>query len=222
MRKHSICHIHTLDHPNVLLLLEYLVKYKDIFTGQKIATITKIPGEEDVYIQAKRILELLNYKVFLVSNNEFRESSHFVETSLPELLKTAQDEDVVHYCHSKGVTYHPETETGKAATRWAVELLEGTLNNEFPFEDKKYKTFGVLRLGKPGYLANKLGENYSYVGTMFWLRVDRLRKPFKVTSKFWLEALPGLISTIDESFSLPPVITSMENPYELATWLKKE
>lgn len=223
MLKHIICHIHTLDHPAVLKILETLVKHNNLFTGEKIATITKVNTEAQIHDLTKKILETLGFKVITVENDELRETAHFFNTSLPYLLSKSK-EGVVYYCHSKGVTYHPESEDGIATSTWTDVLIHNTLTlvDSIPFANKKYKTFGSCRVSKKGFLPDNIGEAYSYVGTFYWIKLEALiGKTFKPTSKFYLEALPGLVSTVSESFNQGPTFLSGESPYKLEAWKKK-
>lgn len=223
MLKHIICHIHTLNHPSVLKLVRVLVKYNSVFTGEKIATVTKITKEIEIYNRVCSILKKLGYTVFTVENDELRETKHFFSTSLPHLLSKTK-EGILYYCHSKGITYHPDSEDGKATSVWTDTLLKYTLENyeTIPFTNKKYKTFGSCRVAKKGFLPDDIGENYSYVGTFFWIRLESLlNKQFFPKSKFYLEGLPGLVSTLSESYNAGPVFLHGESPYKLEIWKKK-
>lgn len=223
MLKHIICHIHCLNHPAVLKIVKAIVEYDFIFTGQKIATITKVNKEAEVFNRVYSILNKLNYTIFVVENDELRETKHFFATSLPHLLEKSKT-GVVYYCHSKGVTYHPDSEDGKATSTWTDALLKYTLfeHSKLPFDNTKYKTFGSCRVAKKGFLPDKINENYSYIGTFFWIKLEALiGKKFNPTSKFYLEALPGLISTISESYNNGVSFLPNEPPYKLETWKQK-
>lgn len=223
MLKHVICHIHTLDHPGVLKILQTLVKNNSLFTGIKIATITKVDKEIKIYELTKSILENLGYTVYTVENDELRETKHFFETSLPHLLNETK-EGILYYCHSKGITYHPDSEDGAATSLWTDVLIHNTLTlaNKLPFDNKKYKTFGSCRVAKKNFLPDNIGEAYSFVGTFFWVKLEALvDKKFNPTSKFYLEALPGLVSSVSESFNQGPTFLQGESPYKLDTWKKK-
>ena len=45
----------------------------------------------------------------------------------------------------------------------------------------------------------------------------------KLTSRFSIEALPGLVTTVDKAYNIGPEFKKNENPYSLTTWeLKNE
>jgi hypothetical protein len=221
MNKHVICHIHTLDHPGVFKILNALSSNDSLFDGLKIATLTN--ADSRVFDLSSSILNKLGYTIFEVGNDELRETNHFFNTALPYLLEHTK-QGVLCYCHSKGVTYHPDSDSGKATSIWTDVLIDNVLNNaiKLPFDNAKYKTFGSCRIIKNDFLPDKLGEKFSYIGTYYWIKVSALLgKEFKPTSKFYLEALPGLVATQAESFNIGPSFTSKENPYKIETWTKK-
>jgi len=223
MLKHCICHIHCLDHPGVLKVIKALVKYNAIFTGKKIATVTRVVTELDIYERVSSILNKLGYEVITVDNNPLRETGHFFEQSLPKLLKEHQS-GMLYYCHSKGITYHPESDNGKASSIWTDVLLHYTLTQhaKLPFTNKKYSVYGSCLIDRKDYLPENIGERFSYAGTFFWLRLEKLtEKTFKPHSKFYLEGLPGLICDLSESFNAGPKIEEGESPYDLSFWNSK-
>jgi hypothetical protein len=223
MKKHIICHIHSLDHPSVFKILKALVNNDSLFTGEKIATITKVTKEIKVHDLVVSILTKLGYTVLVVANDDMRETNHFFNTALPLLLSKSKD-GVLCYCHSKGITYHPDSEDGQATALWTDVLIENVINqaNKLPFDNVKYKTFGSCRIIKNNFLPGNLGEKFSYIGTFFWVRIELLvGKTFKPISKFYLEALPGLVATQSESFNQGPTFTSGDSPYKLESWAKR-
>lgn len=221
MKKHLICHIHCLDHPNVLKLVQTLKQYKSLF-DIKVATITE--ANKEVAVLVKDILSGWGFKVFTVPNSALRETAPFFEVSLPYLLEHSNSQDLLYYCHSKGVTYYPLSETGKAVNMWTDLLIDKTLKeiDSIPFDDLRYSAFGTLKIGKD-FLPDELGENFSYVGTYFWIRINKLiGREFEYTkSKFYLEGLPGLIMGDEEGYSIPPTINRKDNPYHITTWSNK-
>ena len=75
---------------------------------------------------------------------------------------------------------------------------------------------------RKGFLPDEINENFCYVGTFFWIRLDKLvDKIFDPNSKFYLEGLPGLVCELSESYNHGPELTPLEGPYELETWNKK-
>lgn len=199
-------------------MVRALVDNNSVFTGEKIVTITK--AEEEVYKEVKSILEKLGYTIFTVENNSLRETKHFFKTSLPALLEKT-DSGVVYYCHSKGISYHPESEDGKASSLWTDVLLENTLYN-VPSFAPKHSTWGSCRVIKKNFLPDNHNELFSYVGTFFWIRVEKLvDHNIEPHSKFTLEALPGLTCRIGESYNSGPSLKAGESPYYLDTWRKK-
>lgn len=224
MNKHIICHIHCLDHPSVLKILNNLVKHDSVFTGEKIATVTRVSTEIYVYDSVVSILKNLGYEVIVVDNDlELRETSRFFDIALPALLKKTK-EGVLFYCHSKGVIYHPQSKDGMVTSLWTDVLWEYTLakQDQFPFEDDSLYAFGTCRVDTKGFLPDLIGENFCFVGTFFWIKLSKLvGKKFKPTSKFYLEALPGLICELSESYAQGPDLTPLDSPYEIETWNKR-
>ncbi len=224
MKKHIICHIHCLDHPSVFKIVDHLVRYNHIFTGEKIVTITKVVTELYIYNSVSSILKKLGYTILVVANDpSLRETSKFFDLALPTLLEKTK-EGLVYYCHSKGVIYHPRSADGIATSLWTDVLFYYTLtkSDDFPFEDSNYSTFGTCRVSEKGFLREGIGENFCYVGTFFWLRLDKLvDKTFDPQTKFYLEGLPGLVCELSESYNHGPELLPSEGPYELETWNKK-
>jgi len=224
MKKHIICHIHCLDHPSVFKIVDKLVKYNIVFTGEKIATITKVSTEIYVFNSVSSILKKLGYEVIVVGNDqEFREASRFFDTALPALISKTSD-GVLFYCHSKGVIYHPQSKDGKVTSLWTDVLYHYTLENQhlFPFEDDSYSTFGTCRVSKQGFLPDEINEKFCYVGTFFWIKLSKLvNKKFNPHTKFYLEGLPGLVCDLEESYNQGPELTPLEGPYEIETWNKR-
>jgi hypothetical protein len=224
MLKHIICHIHCLDHPSVFKIVDNLVRHDSLFDGYKIATITKVSTEVYVFELVSSILKKLGYEIFVVDNDlSLRETSKFFDLALPRLLSSVQ-KGLLYYCHSKGVIYHPNSQDGKVTSLWTDVLLHYTLANSsnFPFEDLKYSTFGTCRVSKKAFLPDNINENFCYVGTFFWVRVEKLAgKVFNPHSKFYLEGLPGLVCELEESYNTGPELSAAEGPYNLETWEKK-
>jgi hypothetical protein len=225
MLKHHICHIQCLDHPSVYKVLHYANKYRKLFTGQKIATLVKVNSEIDIYNRVYSILTKLDYTIITVDNSTLREVEPFFAQSLPLLLSKTQ-EGVLFYNHSKGTSYHPDSEDGIATSLWTDVLYHYVLDNvdKFPFENVKYKTFGSCIIKAKNFLQpHDLEENYSYLGTFFWIRVEALlNKKFDFEkSLFYLEALPGLVSTTVQAYNIGPIFTKFESPYKLESWQKK-
>lgn len=223
MLKHCICHIHCLDHPGVLKIIKALIKYNSIFTGKKIATVTSVTTEPDIYNRVSSILNKLGYEVIVVDNNSLRETGHFFETSLPKLLSEHQT-GILYYCHSKGITYHPESQNGKASSIWTDVLIHYTLSqhSKLPLANKKYNVFSSCIVEQKDYLPENIGEKFSYAGTYFWIRLEKLTdKTFKPHSKFYLEGLPGLVCDISESYNAGPKVGENESPYDLNFWASK-
>lgn len=224
MKKHIICHIHCLDHPSVFKLVDSLVRYDHIFTGEKIATVTSVGTEPYIYESVSSILKKLGYSIFKVDNDQvLRETSRFFDIALPALLSKTTD-GMLYYCHSKGVIYHPESKDGLVTSLWTDVLLHYTLHDyaNIPFEDATYSTFGSCRVIKKGFLPDKINEKFCYVGTFFWLRLNKLvNKEFNPHSKFFLEGLPGLVCEVNESYNNGPELTRLEGPYEIETWNKR-
>jgi len=193
-----------------------LDRYRHLF-GLKIATVTN--SDKDICDLVTQVLVNWGFKVFTVENSPLRETAAFFEHSLPYLLEKADSEDLLYYCHSKGVTYLPESETGKAVNIWTDLLIKKTLEEPIPFEDKRYSAFGTLKIGG-SFLPDKLGEQFSYIGTYFWIRISKLiSRTFDYSvSKFYLESLPGQVMSFEEGYSIPPTITKKDNPYLLSTW----
>jgi hypothetical protein len=224
MKKHIICHIHCLDHPSVLKIVKNLVKYNHIFDGEKIATITHVAKEFYVFSLVSNILTSLGFDIIEVENDQkYRETSRFFDIALPKLLAKTQ-EGTVFYCHSKGVIYHPESEDGKVTNLWTDVLWHYTLErfDSIPIDSEQFSTFGSCMVRSPNFLPDKIGENYCYVGTFFWIKLNKLvGKQFTPHSKFYLEGLPGLVSDSTEAFNLGPELTTTESPYNISTWNKK-
>ncbi len=225
MLKHHICHIHCLDHPSVFKVVSYASKYRALFNGVKIATLVKVTPEKDIYDRVYSILTKLGYEVITVQNSSLREAGHFFNVSLPLLLEKTS-EGLLYYSHSKGTSYHPDSEDGKATSLWTDVLYHYTLDqvSKFPFEDKKYKTFGSCIIKSKNFLKPfTLGEEYSYLGTFFWIRIEDLKdKEFTPeASVFYLEALPGLVSKVTQAYNLGPIFYKLESPYKLESWQKK-
>jgi len=225
MLKHHICHIHCLDHPTVFKVLFYANKYSKLFTGVKIATITKVSTEIEVFNLVRSILEKLDYIVIEVTNNTMREVGHFFEHSLPTLLKKTTD-GFVFYNHSKGVSYHPESEDGIATSLWTDVLYYYSLDMyaDMPFDDNNYTTFGSCIINKENFLYPfNLGEHFSYLGTFFWFNLSAAaNKEFDYKSSiFYLEALPGLLCDSSRGFNLGPEFYYGESPYKLENWKSK-
>ena len=225
MLKHHICHIHCLDHPSVFKVVSYAAKYKNLFNGVKIATLIKVTPESDIYDRVYSILLKLGYEVITVQNTPLREVGHFFNISLPLLLEKT-NEGMLYYNHSKGVSYHPDSEDGKVTSLWTDVLYHYTLDcaSKLPFEDNRYKTFGGCIIRHRNFLKPfNLGEDFSYLGTFFWIRVeDLINKNFKPESSlFYLEALPGLIAKSTQAFNIGPEFYKLESPYKLESWKKK-
>jgi len=225
MLKHCICHIHCLDHPSVFKAVAYASKYRDLFTGVKIATLIKVTPEVDIYNRVYSILTKLGYEVITVHNNSLREVGHFFYTSLP-LLLSKTSEGVVFYNHSKGISYHPDSEDGIATSLWTDVLYHYNLDSaaKIPFQNPKYKTFGSCIIKTKNFLKPfNLGEEYSYLGTFFWVKVEALiNKNFTPEeSVFYLEALPGLVSKVNEAHNMGPVFFPSESPYKIESWRRK-
>jgi hypothetical protein len=224
MKKHIICHIHCLDHPSVLKIVKNLVKYNHIFDGKKIATITRIRKEAYIYTLVHNILTKLGFEVVEVDNDlKYRETTRFFDIALPRLLEEVND-GLLYYCHSKGVIYHPQSEDGKVTSLWTDVLWHYTLDQHelFPFDNLEYSTFGSCIVRTPNFLPEKIGEQFCYVGTFFWLRVEKLvGKHFEPHSKFYLEGLPGLVCDLKEAYNIGPELTPLEGPYNLETWNAK-
>lgn len=205
-------------------LIKDLYDYDFVFDGYKIATITKSPKEPEISDLVSQILTKLGYLVIEVINDStLRETSHFFNRSLPILLSKTE-EGVLYYCHSKGITYHPDSELGRAAKLWTETLLTYTLRkyDNLPLDDASFDTFGTCIIRSANFLPDKIGEQFSYVGTFFWIRLSLLaNKDFKPTSKFYLEGLPGLVSDPSRAFSVGPEFNRSENPYILTTWNNK-
>lgn len=224
MLKHIICHIHCLDHPSVFKIVDNLATHNSIFNGYKIVTITRVNTELYVFQLVSSILKKLGFEVIEVSNDqEFRECSRFFDIALPHLLSKTQ-EGILYYCHSKGVIYHPDSLDGKVTSLWTDVMLHYTLKNaqELPFEDDRYITYGSCRVDKKGFLPDKIEENFSYIGTFFWIKVKALvNKKFTPHSKFYLEGLPGLVTDITHSYNAGPTFLENEGPYNIESWNKK-
>jgi hypothetical protein len=224
MLKHVICHIHCLDHPSVFKIVDKLVSNDSLFDGYKIATITRVSTELYIFELVSSILKKLGYDVIEVANDqEFRESSKFFDIALPSLLSKTQ-EGILYYCHSKGVIYHPESADGLTTALWTDVMLHYTLERaqEFPFEDASYLTYGSCRVSKKGFLPDRINENFSYIGTFFWIKVEALvGKKFTPHSKFYLEGLPGLITDVSRSYNSGPEFLPNEGPYNIESWNKK-
>ncbi len=223
MIKHNICHIHSLNHPSVYKIIYNLHKHNHLFDGEKLAKVTKVSPELQVYTLVVSILEKLGYDVITVENNDKREVSHFFDISLPKLLSKTT-EGILFYNHSKGVIYHPDSEDGKVTNLWTDVLYHYCLDqvDKLPFDNDKYKSFGTCKVSKKGFLPDKINENFTYVGTFFWIRLATLvGVEFKPHSKFYLEGLPGLVATSAEGFNIGPALLSSEGPYNLETWNKK-
>ena len=223
MLKHCITHIHCLDHPSVYKVIKALSDNYNIFTGYKIATVTRVSTELDIYTNVCSILTKLGFEVIEAQNNTLREVGHFFNISLPTLLdKTSSG--VLYYCHSKGVSYHPESEDGIATSTWTDALLNYTLyqHGNIPFENNKYSAFGSCIVRDKGFLPDNIDEAFSYIGTFFWLRLEKLHnKQFNPHSKFYLEALPGLVCNLSEAYNQGPEFKSGETPYKVYTWKSK-
>jgi hypothetical protein len=222
---HHICHIHCLDHPSVLKVLSYAKKYNDIFNGEKIATITEVRTELEIFKLSYSILKKLGYTVIVVKNDKLREVSHFFEHSLPTLL-TKAEKGLVFYNHSKGVSYHPDSEDGIATSLWTDVLYHFNLDRhmDMPFTDNNYITFGSCIINKENFLHPfDIGEQFSYLGTFFWFRLESvLGKQFNYkNSIFFLEALPGLLCDQSNAFNAGPEFYYAESPYKLEIWNKK-
>ncbi len=224
MLKHVICHIHCLDHPSVFKIVDRLVANDSLFTGIKIATITRVSTEIYVYNSISSILQKLGYEVLTVDNDQsLRETSKFFDIALP-LLLSKTNEGLVYYCHSKGVIYHPDSKDGKVTSLWTDVLLHYTLDNanNLPLEDTSFDCFGTCMVSKANFLPDDIGEQFTYVGTFFWLRIDNLiNKQFSPHSKFYLEGLPGLVCDIKKAYNVGPQLLPTEGPYEIETWNKK-
>ena len=224
MKKHIICHIHCLDHPSVLKIVDKLVTYNSVFDGEKIATITKVSTELYVFNLVYSILHKLGFDVIEVTNDQtYRETSRFFDIALPRLLSKSQ-EGIVYYCHSKGVIYHPQSEDGKVTSLWTDILWHYTLERQqdLPFEDPRYSTFGSCIVRSADFLPDKIGERFCFVGTFFWIRLSRLlNKTFTPHSKFYLEGLPGLVCDATEAYNLGPELLTSEGPYNITTWNSK-
>ena len=223
MLKHCITHIHCLDHPSVYKVVKNLADNINLFTGFKIATITSVSTEIDIFNNVRAILLKLGFEVYQVFNNELRETGHFFEVSLPALLKKSST-GILYYCHSKGVSYHPESEDGKATSIWTDVLLEYTLtkHSTIPFNNTKLSAFGSCLVSKADFLPHKIGEAFSFIGTFFWLRLEKVaNKEFNPHSKFYLEALPGLVCSLSEAYNQGPTFASGELPYSVSTWTAK-
>lgn len=224
MKKHIICHIHCLDHPSVFKIVDKLVEHNAVFTGEKIATVTKVSTELYIFNSVSSILKKLGYEVIVVENDlEYREASRFFDAALPSLLKKTSD-GLLFYCHSKGVIYHPHSQDGMVTNLWTDILFHYTLeeSNKIPFEDIKYSTFGTCRVSKKGFLPDFIGEDFCYVGTFFWIRLEKLvNKTFEPHTKFYLEGLPGLVCRLDESYNQGPDLTPLDGPYNIETWNKR-
>jgi hypothetical protein len=207
----------------VLKLINALVDRSKIFTGHKIATISKSSKEPEVFLLVQSILLKLGFEVIEVPNDDLREVSHFFNTSLP-LLLSRSDSGLLYYCHSKGITYHPDSENGKATSLWTDTLLKYTLYDyiKLPLGLRKYSCFGSCLIPFPNFLPDNLQEEFSYAGTFFWINIEKLKnKEFKPNSKFYLEALPGIVCTISEAFNAGPIFSTTESPYKLNVWADK-
>lgn len=225
MLKHHICHIQCLDHPSVFKVVSYATKHRNLFNGIKIATLVKVNPELDIYNRVYSILSKLGYEVITVENTPLREVGHFFNISLPLLLEKTS-EGILYYSHSKGTSYHPDSEDGKATSLWTNVLYHYTLDQaiKFPFEDKKYITFGSCIIKTKNFLVPyTLNEEYSYLGTFFWIKVEALLNKIFTPEKslFYLEALPGLLSKKTQAYNLGPVFYPTESPYKLESWKKK-
>lgn len=223
MDKHCIVHIHCLDHPSVYKVVKSLADNISIFTGYKIATITKVSTELDIYNAVRSILTKLGFEIFDVANNELRETGHFFNISLPHLLSKTNS-GLLYYSHSKGVSYHPDSEDGKATAIWTDSLIDNTLykSNLFPFNDTSYSAFGSCIVADANFLPHKIGEAFTFIGTFFWLRLEKLiGKEFKPHSKFYLEGLPGLVCRLSEAYNQGPEFKRGEAPYEISSWKAK-
>lgn len=217
---HIICHIHALDNPAVTRIIEPLIKYDYRFTGEKIVTISHSSAEPEVYDLVKKIFTKLNYTIFDVENDELREVGHFFNTSLPYLLSKTTD-GILLYCHSKGVSYHPDSEDGKATKIWTDTLIKYTIENDITFEPK-HNTWGSCIIRSKNFLPDNIGEKFSFIGTFWWIRLKKL-VDMKLTphSKFYLEGLPGLLCSPIEAKNFGPEFKSGEGPYLLKTWKDK-
>lgn len=225
MLLHHICHIHCLDHPSVLKVLQYAKEYNNIFTGEKIATITEIRTELEVFKLAYSILTKLGYAIIIVKNNKLREVAHFFEHSFPALLDRANS-GLVFYNHSKGVSYHPDSEDGIATSLWTDVLYHFNLDKhkQLPFTNSRYITFGSCIINKPNFLHPfDIGEQFSYLGTFFWFRLESaINKQFNYEhSLFFLEAFPGLLCDSSKAYNAGPEFYYAESPYKLEVWTKK-
>jgi hypothetical protein len=222
---HHICHIHCLDHPSVLKVLLYAKKYNKLFNGEKIATITEVRTELEIFNLSYSILKKLGYSIIVVKNNKLREVSHFFEHSLPALLEKT-NKGLVFYNHSKGVSYHPESEDGIATSLWTDVLYHFNLDRheDLPFLNDKYITFGSCIINKENFLYPfDIGEQFSYLGTFFWFRLESLvGKNFNYNNSiFYLEAFPGLLCNQTKAFNIGPEFYYSESPYKLDVWNKK-
>jgi hypothetical protein len=221
--KHCIIHIHCLDHPGVLKIIRALIARSKIFTGYKIATLSKSSRELKVFELVSSILTKLGFEVIEVENSEMREVQHFFDISLPLLLSKA-DTGLLYYCHSKGVTYHPDSDDGKAVSVWTDTLLKHTLYEyiKMPLGLKKYSCFGSCLIPYPNFLPDEINEKFSYAGTFFWINLSKLKNiEFIYSSKFYLEGLPGLVCDISEAYNVGPIFSPTESPYKLSTWIEK-
>lgn len=222
---HHICHIHCLDHPAALRVVKNAYKYSGLFTGIKVVTLTKVTPEREIHSLVQKTMEKLGYKVFTVENSPLREVGHFFDTSLPYLLSNTT-EGLLYYNHSKGVTYHPDSEDGKATSLWSDVLDYYNLEKSktIPFKNSKYSTFGTCIIKQKNFLHPfTMGENFSYLGTNFWVRLEDLSKITfsEKKSLFYLEALPGLICNTSNAFNQGPEFKKAETPYKLKTWAEK-
>lgn len=224
MLKHIICHIHCLDHPSVFKIVDRLVAHNSVFTGVKIATITNVKTESYIFDLVYSILQKLGYEVIEVRNDsQLRETSKFFDIALPLLLSKTSD-GILYYCHSKGVIYHPESEDGKVTSLWTDVLFHYTLDSveDLPLQDKSYDCFGTCIVKKRSFLPDDIGEEFSYVGTFYWIKLSSIiGKQFNPHSKFYLEGLPGLVTSLEKAYNVGPVLLPGESPYKIETWNKK-
>ena len=217
---HVICHVHSLDHPAVFKIVNTLVINNSRFTGEKIVTISKSSRELEVFNIVKKIFEKLNYTIFEVENAEYREASHFFNTSLPYLLSKTSD-GILLYCHSKGVSYHPDSDDGKATSLWTDVLIDNVITKPIIFE-KKHSTWGSCITKTKNFLPEDIGEKFCFIGTFWWIRVEKLVDANIVPhSKFHLEGLPGLVCNLIEAKNYGPEFKPNESPYQLSSWKAK-
>jgi len=234
MRRHCIAHVHSVPHPACDLFFENIERDRDIFDGEKIASLTDGPCADSYEAR----LQESGFTVLRMQNNAGREKDGFFGLALPLLCGRAHD-GLVFVTHSKGTSHNPSSPAFPWIVHWIRAMWQHNVSEyatRIEPHINDYVALGTLRKTREK-VASVHHQEYHFSGTFFWMRLDALierkwqdrvrRADEKIAAlpptmqdhyrRYFAEAFPSLITNLAESYS---VVDVEGNTYQEPFWKK--